>query len=102
MAKLWEKQAGAFRATKVYEKRLGEIWRETGCDAEGAPYVVRELLSRLTGKFSPFALQSPHLPVLATAFLDEEHCPGAHGLSDADKAKLKAIRDRAPLPAPQK
>jgi hypothetical protein len=39
------------------------------------------------------------LPELAKAFLDEEHCPGAHGLSDTDKAKLKKIRDRSPPPA---
>ena len=39
------------------------------------------------------------MPTLAAAFLDEEHCPGARGLTDAEKAKLKAIRDRSFPPA---
>jgi hypothetical protein len=60
------------------------------------------LLDRLVpGFFSPFGAQSPQLPELAKAFLDEEHCPGARQLTDAEKAKLKAIRDRSPPPAPK-
>ena len=35
------------------------------------------------------------------AFLDEAHCAGAHGLSEADKAKLKEIAAPAPPPAPK-
>jgi hypothetical protein len=36
-----------------------------------------------------------------SAFLDEAHCSGAEGLSDADKAKLNEIRDRAAPRAPK-
>jgi hypothetical protein len=61
--------------------------------------VIRGLLVRLESKSSPFGAQSPQVPALAKTFLDEEHCPGAHGLTEVDKAKLKAIRDRAPPPA---
>ena len=62
MAKVWTGQAGSPPAEDVYEKRLAEILRETGC-AQRAPYVVRGLLAQ-------------RLPALAAAFLDEEHCPG--------------------------
>jgi hypothetical protein len=32
------------------------------------------------------ALKRTDPPALAAAYLDEEHCPGAHGLTDAEKA----------------
>jgi hypothetical protein len=98
MAKVWEAQARSSPATDVYEKRLARIWQEIGCSAEGAPHVIRGLLARLRGLPFPFDAQSPHPSSLAKAFLDEEHCPGARGLSDAEIAKLKAIRDRTPKP----
>jgi hypothetical protein len=47
------------------------------------------------------AAQSPQLPHLAAAFLDEEHCPGAHGLTDVEKANLKENRDRSSSPVPK-
>src|SRR5262249_4513765 len=97
MAKVWEAHARSSPAEEVYEKRLAELWHETGCAAEGAPYVLRRLLDRLEG--TPFGAQSPQVPELAKAFLDEEHCPGARQLTDAEKARLKAIRDRSPPPA---
>jgi hypothetical protein len=49
---------------------------------------------------SPFASDSPEKPNLAAAFLDKD-CAGARGLSVAEIADLKAIRDRAPPPAPK-
>ena len=102
MARFWEDQAHSSVAHEDYEKRLAGVWRETGCAEEGAPYVLRAFLSRLEVSWdSPFDEQSPHLPALAATFLDEAHCPGANGLTDAEKAKLKAIRDRPPTPAPK-
>jgi Pentapeptide repeats (8 copies) len=98
MAKVWKTQAGSSPATEVYERRLVEIWSDVGCGAEG-PYVLRGLLVHLEGGHSPFRRQSPQLPALAKAFLDEEHCPGAHGLTEPEKARLKEIRDRSPPPA---
>jgi hypothetical protein len=38
---------------------------------------------------------------LASAFLDDAHCAGAHGLSEADKAKLKKIAAPAAQQAPE-
>jgi len=38
---------------------------------------------------SPFDAQSPQKPELAKAFLDEEHCPGARGPTDAEKKNSK-------------
>ncbi len=99
MAKIWTDQAGSPPAKDVHEKRLAEVWRETGCAAEGAPYVVRGVLVRLGGVGRPFDEQSPQPSALAAAFLDEEHCPGARGLTEVEKAKLKAIRDRSRPPA---
>jgi len=37
----------------------------------------------------------------AAAILDEAHCAGAHGLSEADKAKLKMIAAPAAPQAPK-
>jgi hypothetical protein len=101
MAKVWEAQARSSPATDVYEKRLAGIWQEIGCSAEWAPYVVRGLLDRWEGSALLFSAQSPQPSVLAAAFLDEEHCPGARGLTDAEKAKLEGLRDRSPPPAPK-
>jgi uncharacterized protein YjbI with pentapeptide repeats len=98
MAKVWQSQAGSSPTPDVYENRLAGILRETGCAADGAPYVLRGLLANLDNRFGA---QSPQPSALAKAFLDEEHCPGAHGLTDAEKAKLKEIRDRSTSPAPK-
>ncbi len=35
-------------AQEVFEKALAEQWRKTGCDATGAPYVLRALIARLS------------------------------------------------------
>jgi hypothetical protein len=49
---------------------------------------------------SPFRDQSDAAKALAAAFLDE-HCAGAHRLSEDDNAKLKEVRDgAAPVPLP--
>jgi len=97
----------------VYEKSLAEQWRATGCAADGAPYVLRVLLYRLNTDIryevgdviyqvhSPFGDNSPEVPKLAAAFLDEAHCAGARGLSEADKAKLKQIAAPAAPLAPK-
>jgi hypothetical protein len=100
MAKAWVELESSSPSLEVYEKSLAEQWRATGCTADGAPYVLRGLLHQL--EFSNrFDEQSLELPALAAAFLDEEHCPGALGLSEVDKAKLKAIRDHAPTSEPK-
>jgi uncharacterized protein YjbI with pentapeptide repeats len=101
MAKVWADRESESPAPKVYEKSLAEQWQTAGCAAEGAPYVLRALLNRLGDpKISPFAPDSPETPKLAAAFLAKD-CAGTRGLSDAVIAKLTAIRDRAPRPAPK-
>jgi len=106
---VWKALMNSSPAKEVYEKRLAELYSATGCAADEAPYVIHRLLDRWITRVSlfavskpfPFDVESPQLPELAKAFLNEEHCPGAHGLSNAEKAKLKEIRDRPPLPAPK-
>jgi hypothetical protein len=99
MAKDWTDHERASPAQAVYENNLAGQWLLTGCAAEGAPYAFRALLHRLDDPDrSTFALDSPEVPKLA--FLDKD-CAGARGLSEAEIAKVKAIRDRAPSPAPK-
>jgi len=98
MTKVWQDQARASPAVEAFEKRLARTWREIGCAAQGAPYVLRRLLLRLENTSATFYEKSPHPAALAAAFLDEEHCPGARGLTDSEKARLKEIRDRSPSP----
>ena len=50
---------------------------------------------------SPFGKDSAEKRKLAAAFLDEANCPGAHGLSEADKSALKAIAAPAAPQAPK-
>jgi hypothetical protein len=101
MAKVWAARESESPSPEVYEKSFAEQWRTTGCAVNGAPYVLRALLARLDTDDSPFDKGSPEKPKLAATFLDEAHCPGAHGLSEADKAKLKKIAAPAAPPAPK-
>jgi hypothetical protein len=49
--------------------------------------------------FDRFTLDPSQSAALAADFLDEAHCPDAHGLSDEDKLRLQSIRARgAPEP----
>jgi hypothetical protein len=63
--------------------------------------VLQGLVRQLSDTWSsPFRDQSAEAKALAADFLYKD-CAGAHGLSEADKAKLKAIRDTAAPAAPQ-
>jgi hypothetical protein len=108
MAVVWADHERSSPAPEAYEKSLAEQWRKTGCAADGAPYVVRAFLARVNTAFfmdhifsSPFAIDSLEKPKLAAAFLDEAHCAGAHGLSEADKAKLEEIAATGAPQAPK-
>lgn len=90
MAEAWRGLAKS-SSFDAYQKSLAERLRETGCDAVGAPYAIRGLLRNFDRRFESGSTQPA---ALARAFLDEEHCPGARGLSEKDKAKLREIRDR--------
>jgi hypothetical protein len=89
-AKFWAAREREAPAPEAYAKSLAGQLRETACAAEGAPYVLHALVARLSIPIF-FRDQSEAAKDLAAAFLDEAHCPGAHGLSEADKVKLKEI-----------
>jgi uncharacterized protein YjbI with pentapeptide repeats len=105
MANVWRTHSSP--AMTVSEKRLAGMWQEIGCAGDGAPHVLRGLLRHLERSeesdthSNAFSEQSSELPGLAAIFLDEERCPGAHGFTDDEKAKLKEIRDRSLRPAPK-
>jgi uncharacterized protein YjbI with pentapeptide repeats len=118
----WKELASASPSNEKYEAALAASLQETGCAAEGAPYVIRGLLRRLKRhaeiRFSYsagctwrsrgavpreylFSDASPHPAALARAFLDETTCPGARGLSEEDKGRLReVIGTAAPAPEP--
>jgi len=101
MANIWAARESEIPAPEAYEKSLLAQWLKLGCAAEGLPYVLHALIVRLSiPAISPFRDQSDAAKALAAAFLDEAHCPGAHGLSEADKATLKKIAALAAPPAP--
>jgi uncharacterized protein YjbI with pentapeptide repeats len=89
-------------STGSYFSTLAKLFKETGCAADGAPYVIGGLIRRrgnrvqLDDRFEGHRLEGAEV---ATAFLEEAKCPGARGLSEENKAKLQEIRDRG-LSAP--
>jgi hypothetical protein len=95
MAKVWRDKKASSPAPEKREKRIAEIWAKIGCSADGAPYVARALLKRISGSFED---DSPEPAKLAAAFLDDKNCPGARGLAAEEKAALKEIRESAPAP----
>ncbi len=102
MAKIWSAREDEDLVNTNYEISLARQWRELGCAAEGAPYVPHGLVAHLSNRLSsPFNDDSDAAKALAADFLDEGHCAGAHGLSEADKAELKKIRDTPPPQAPK-
>jgi uncharacterized protein YjbI with pentapeptide repeats len=97
MEKFWAARERKSPTPKAYAKSLAGQWRKIGCVEEGAPYVLQGVVAHLTSdpNHSPFRDQSDAAKALAAAFLDEAHCPGAHGLSEAAKVALKKIASKA-------
>jgi uncharacterized protein YjbI with pentapeptide repeats len=92
-ADAWRSLEHASRpSAETYPKRLVETLIKLGCAADGGPYVVGGLLFRLGYPFTEYTASAA---AVAAAFLDEAKCPGARGLSEHDKARLREIRDRA-------
>ena len=102
-AKAWADLANqSARSDSFYVNRLAQTFKEIGCAVDGAPYVIRGLMSQLDDRFGrdlDRELEVSKKAEVAAAFLDEAKCPGARGLSEENKAKLQEIRDRS-LPAP--
>jgi uncharacterized protein YjbI with pentapeptide repeats len=93
-AKAWMDLASA-RPPGSYFSTLAKVLSKIGCTADGAPYVIATLTPNLDQRFDDNLTQEVEV---TGAFLDEAKCPGARGLSEENKAKLQAIRDRG-LPA---
>jgi uncharacterized protein YjbI with pentapeptide repeats len=93
MGKLWADLDRSRPRSDEYQQARTERLRKLGCSATGAPYVIHGLL---LGRHPLFASTQCWGADLAAAFLDEVNCPGAHGLSEEDKASLRAIRERTP------
>ena len=84
---------------EAFEAEAAKHWQQVGCQPDGAPHIVTQLASRLTGSFpTPFDNDSPQLAALANAFLAKD-CAGAAGLSDALRAQLQRLIPPKP-PAP--
>jgi uncharacterized protein YjbI with pentapeptide repeats len=100
-AKAWTDFAEqSARSPSSYFSALEKTLKEIGCAADGAPYVISGLIRpvfhnvQLDYRFDYISQEAE----VAAAFLDER-CPGARGLSEENKAKLREIRDRG-LSAP--
>ena len=93
-AKAWRDLAnGSARTPSSYFDTLAKVFKEIGCVADGAPYVIAHLTPKLYQRFyGPLGQERE----LAAAFLDEAKCPGARGLSEENKAKLQEIRNWGP------
>jgi hypothetical protein len=98
MAKAWADLARSSPTPDIHEKTLAEWLQKTGCDADGASYVIRGLLRNLDERFGSGSSRSS---TIAAAFLDETQCKGARELAEDDKAKLREIRDRHPSATPR-
>jgi uncharacterized protein YjbI with pentapeptide repeats len=94
MAGAWIKLAQSPPSPDEFDKGLAESLLPAGCDEkEGTSHAIRGVLKIFGYRFEN---ADPPWRKLAAAFLDEAHCPGARGLSNDDKATLKAARDGAP------
>jgi hypothetical protein len=95
----WEKfkRSNSPPNVSMYAKRLVIRLIRIGCDSKGGPYVIRQLAVRMQGLFEGW---DPAMPAeLASAFLDDKKCLGAHSLPEKDKAELRDIKNRAPSPS---
>jgi uncharacterized protein YjbI with pentapeptide repeats len=90
IAKTWTDIRDSPPTLEAFEKGLADQWRETGCVAEGAPYALLGLIHGLS-YLGPFS--EGEKSALAGSWLFEEQCAGAHGLSESDRATLRAISD---------
>jgi hypothetical protein len=92
----WAKRADtSAHLAAAYPEALAKSLIETGCAADGAPYVIGGLIRQLDFRFKKQPLQEIEV---AKAFLSAATCPGARGLSDANKAALQKIVGRAAKP----
>lgn len=69
---------------EAYLKDLANFIGELGCNKDDAPFVARGLiLNGRVQELGPFAAQ------IEAKFLDDKSCPGAAGLTNAEKGLLR-------------
>jgi uncharacterized protein YjbI with pentapeptide repeats len=96
LVKAWADLEKSSPSADLYYQSLVEQLKEVGCGGDGGPQVIRGLMRNLDDRFGQsYLLQEAEL---AAAFLDETKCPGARGLSEENKAKLREIRARVRPP----
>jgi hypothetical protein len=71
-----------------FQKGLAEQLLAAGCAADGASYVIHGLLNEL---------RQPVRPALAARFIEQRHCAASYGLSEADQAHAREIREAPTL-----
>jgi uncharacterized protein YjbI with pentapeptide repeats len=83
IAHVWLFRQGHNPPTALFEAARATVWREIGCDSDGAPFVVAALARRLAQPLGldAFSKDSPHRAQLVAAFLDSKNCAGARGIS---------------------
>jgi Pentapeptide repeats (8 copies) len=98
-AKAWRDLAAESQlSAKAYPGELAKRLIGIGCAANEAPYVVGGLIEQLDVRFQGNPAQKAEV---ARAFLDEANCPGARGLSEEKKTKLRQILgSTSPRPNP--
>jgi hypothetical protein len=95
-AKAWrDLEAKSQLSAKAYPGELAKRLIGMGCGADGAPYVIGGLIRQLDRRFGGSHAQKAEI---ARAFLQEANCPGAQGLSEENKAKLRQMRGPEPPP----
>jgi hypothetical protein len=89
----WRDLEGSSPSPEDYFRGIASQLKQIGCTANGAPYVIGGLISQLDERLKDSLVQEA---AIAGTFLDEGKCPGARGLSEENKSKLRQIRDRMP------
>jgi uncharacterized protein YjbI with pentapeptide repeats len=89
MAQQWANLQAHPPMPSAYETEVVRQYEEIGCAADGAPYVLEQLLYMIRGQ-SFFAKDSPRRPQLAAELL-KESCAGNRGLSQEDRKFLIAL-----------
>jgi uncharacterized protein YjbI with pentapeptide repeats len=94
LAQQWRALAAESRSSaEAYQGEMAKALIRIGCGAERAPYVISGLIQQLDSRLG----DSPaRWAEVARAFLDEASCPGARGLSEESRAKLRKMRPADP------
>jgi hypothetical protein len=92
MAQSWTNLEKSALDNDAFEKGVATVWTDVGCDKDrDAHYRIESIVD----SFGEGTEKRNTLAIAACAFLDEAHCPGARGLPDATKDKLRQVPDHA-------